>query len=186
MNFLSNAVDLKQSVECALKVYRRSLTTVLDEVYYKVNLCSFPLPLVPQVSHLPSPRQINYKAPPLFYWPLFFEGISTPKLESTTQQTVLMTIPLSFKIRALSLSPECLLNFLWNIYIPPYVGKIFKFMEYWFEVFLLMTLLTQNSPQVFVITPLTEGNYSFPQAAFFWKTVSPNSKSGWRKLWFVL
>ena len=32
----------------------------------------------------------------------------------------------------ISLSPECLLNFLSKMYIPPCLGKIFKFMEFTF------------------------------------------------------
>ena len=40
----------------------------------------------------------------------------------------------------------------------------------------------KTRPQLFVITPYAEGNYSFSQAAFFQKSVSPNNKKGWRKL----
>ena len=60
MNFLCNAIDLKQSVEGNLKVQGKYLKTVLDEVHFIVNLHSLPLPLVlqanpslPKVSHLP-------------------------------------------------------------------------------------------------------------------------------------
>ena len=63
MHFLCDAIDLKQSVEGTLKVLRKSLTTVLDEVHFIANLYSFPLPLVtqanpsfPKVSHVPPPR----------------------------------------------------------------------------------------------------------------------------------
>ena len=38
------------------------------------------------------------------------------------------------------------------------------------------------APQILVIMPWAEGNYSFPQAAFFRKPVSPNSRKEWRKL----
>ena len=47
MPFLCDAIDLQQSVEDALKVKGKSLTTVLDEFHFIVNLYSFPLPLVP-------------------------------------------------------------------------------------------------------------------------------------------
>ena len=70
-----NAVDLKQSVEGTLSVKGKSLTTVLDEVHFIVNLYSFSLPLVPQlnlsfskVSHLPSlPGRASSKTPLSFY-----------------------------------------------------------------------------------------------------------------------
>ena len=41
-------------------------------------------------------------------------------------------------------------------------------------------------PQVHVITPYAEGNYSFSQTTFFRKSFPPNSRKGWRKLWFAL
>ena len=60
MLFLCDAIDLKQSVEGTFKVLGKTLTAVLDKVYFIVNLYSFPLPLVsqenpsfPKVSHLP-------------------------------------------------------------------------------------------------------------------------------------
>ena len=40
--------------------------------------------------------------------------------------------------------------------------------------------------QVLVITPYGEGIYSFSKAAFFWKSVSPNRRKGWMKLWFTV
>ena len=92
MHFLCDAKDLKQPVEGTLKVYGKSLATVLDEVHFIVNLYSFPLSLVPQlnpsfpkVSHLltpgppvkpflpqsksfaPTPRQYNFRNFPLFF-----------------------------------------------------------------------------------------------------------------------
>ena len=44
MHFLCDAIVLKQSVEGTLKVYGKSLTTVLDQVHFIVNLYSFPYP----------------------------------------------------------------------------------------------------------------------------------------------
>ena len=44
----------------------------------------------------------------------------------------------------------------------------------------------KTRPQVIAITPYGEGNYSFPQAVFFRKSVSPNSRKRRRKLWFPL
>ena len=64
MHFLCDATDLKHSVECTLKVKGKSLTTILDEVRFIVNLYSFSLPMVsqanpffPKLSHFPPPRQ---------------------------------------------------------------------------------------------------------------------------------
>ena len=51
MHFLCDAIDLKQSVEDTLKVHGKSLTIVLDEVHFIVNLYSFSLPLIPQANH---------------------------------------------------------------------------------------------------------------------------------------
>ena len=48
--FLCDAIDLKQSVEGALKVLGKLLTSVLDEVHFIVNLCGLRLPLVPSSS----------------------------------------------------------------------------------------------------------------------------------------
>ena len=69
-----------KGLEVTLKVYAKSLTTVLNEVHFILNLYSFPLPLVPQanpsfaeVSHLP-PSQAEQlpKLPSLFLLtPLF-------------------------------------------------------------------------------------------------------------------
>ena len=92
MHFLFDATDLKQSVESALKVEGKSLTTFLDEVHFIVNLYSFPLPLVPQAN--PSPRSVicslsgrtTSKTPPsprLVLLTPFFEDIPTPRLEPT-------------------------------------------------------------------------------------------------------
>ena len=41
MHFLCDAIDLKQSVEGTMKVLGKSLKTILDEVHFIVNLCSF-------------------------------------------------------------------------------------------------------------------------------------------------
>ena len=74
MHFLCNVIDLKQSVEGTLSVKRKSLTTVLDEVHFIVNLYSFPLPLdlqanlsYPKVSHFSPPWQNNFQNSPLFF-----------------------------------------------------------------------------------------------------------------------
>ena len=74
MHFLCDAIDLKQSMVGTLEVYGKSLTTVLDEVHFIVNLYSLSLALVPQanpsfrkVSHLPHSQVEQLpKLPPLF------------------------------------------------------------------------------------------------------------------------
>ena len=73
MNFLCIAIDLKQSVESVLKLKGKSSATVLDEVQFIVNLCSFPQTLVPQknpfftkVSHLTPTSRTTSKFSPSF------------------------------------------------------------------------------------------------------------------------
>ena len=82
MHFLCDAIDLKQSVEDTLKVHGKSLTTVLDEVHFIVNLYSFTLTLVsqvnpsfPKLSQL-SPYQVEQlpKPPRLFLLTSLFWG----------------------------------------------------------------------------------------------------------------
>ena len=60
MYFLCDAIHLQQSLEGTVTVLGKFLITVMEEVYFVVNLYSFPLPLVPQanssfpkVSYLP-------------------------------------------------------------------------------------------------------------------------------------
>ena len=68
MNFLCDAIDLKQSVERTLEAWGKSLTIVWHEAHFIVNLYSLPLPLVPEanpsftmVSHLTPPRWNNFQ-----------------------------------------------------------------------------------------------------------------------------
>ena len=65
--FLCDTIDLNQSLEGTLKVQGKSLTTVLDEAHFIVNLYSVPLPLISQanpsfykISYLPTPWQDNF------------------------------------------------------------------------------------------------------------------------------
>ena len=74
MHFLCDVTDLKQSVEATLSVKGKSLTTVLDEVHFIVNLYSFPLPLhlqvnlsYPKVSYFSPLWQNNFQNSPLFF-----------------------------------------------------------------------------------------------------------------------
>ena len=91
INFLCDVIDLKQSVEGTLKVQGKSLTTVLDEIHFIVNLYSFPIPLVFQanpsfhnVRHFLPPTQNKFQNSPLsFCSPLFSEDIPTSSFEST-------------------------------------------------------------------------------------------------------
>ena len=57
---------------------------------------------------------------------------------------------------------------------------------HWFELFLFMPFPTQNSPSSSCHQALGRRSYSFHQAAFFRKSVSPNSRKAWRKLWLAL
>ena len=81
--------------------------------------------------------------------------LCSSKLASRTYWFIFLEIPLGFY-----LSPECLLNFLSNLYIPPWVGKNFKFMVLTIlenalnlGIFIHAPLPTQNSPQVLINTP---------------------------------
>ena len=73
MHFLCDAIDLKLSVEGTLKVFGKSLKTVLDEVHFLVNLYSFRTPgpqsnsSFAKVSHLPPSQaeQLPKLPPPL-------------------------------------------------------------------------------------------------------------------------
>ena len=140
MYFLCDTIDLRRSVEGTLKVQGKFLTTVLDEVHFIVNLYSFPLPLVSQ-TNASFPKVIHFSTsqaeqlPKLSYSfcsvnPSFLEDISTPRLESTKWQTVLITtlalqaqpqeyIPSYFHTlpRTLFLSSEFLLSFLSKFFI---------------------------------------------------------------------
>ena len=77
---------------------------------------------------------------------------------------------------------------------PPCVKKSFKLMLFKFqENALNLGIFThvppyplKTCPQVIIINPQTEGNYSFSQAASFQKSVSSNSRKGWEKIWFDL
>ena len=83
MHLLRDAIVLNQLVE-------GTLTTVLNELHFIVNLYSFALQLVPQAklsfpkaSHYPILRQKNFQKFHLqFLLSHFFEVISTPRLES--------------------------------------------------------------------------------------------------------
>ena len=62
---------------------------------------------------------------------LLSEDILIPRLESTKWFNInLKDTPFNFSINSLRLyiSPECLLNFLPNFYIFPWLGKMFNFM----------------------------------------------------------
>ena len=139
MHFSSDAIDVKQSVESTFKVWGRSLTTALNEVHFIVNLYSFPQHLVSQANPYPSQPFANPPPPPRR------SNSQTPRLEPAKWQIVLITTlvlhdqPQGYILsyfqklpRALPPSPEHLLNFLSNFYIPPCVENIFKFMEFTF------------------------------------------------------
>ena len=112
-------------------------------------------------------------------------------------------LPLSFKIDlkdtsfhisinslGLYLSPKSLSNFLSNLYIPPWLGTIFKFMVFRFlenafpsqkteSRHFYSCNLSQNSPSGSHHHPQAEGNYSSPQAVVFGKSTFPfNRKAG--------
>ena len=77
-------------------------------------------------------------------------------------------------LRAFYLSPEWLLNFLSNLYIPPCVGKISKFMEFTFlENVLIRSIFTHAPPHNSPLKPQAEENYSFPPGSILSKICFP-------------
>ena len=105
MQFLCDAIDLNLSVESTLKVWGKSLTTVLDDAHFIVNLYSFPLPLVsqtnssfPKFSHLPPSLHSNFQNIRCFSDNPSFLRISQihGKNQENGKQSLLL--PLSFKI----------------------------------------------------------------------------------------
>ena len=82
------------------------------------------------------------------------------------------------------LSPEFLLNFLSNLYIPPWFGNIFKFEFKLLEnLFVSQNLLTtdQTLPQVLFMTPSDREkfiNTSSTWAVFLRKFIFPLGKKG--------
>ena len=84
---------------------------------------------------------------PLFLLPHLFRGYLTPPPPSQDQQNGKYSVNTTFVFQDWSqgcifhisinslrnyLSPECLLNILRNLYIPPWLGKIFKLMLFTF------------------------------------------------------
>ena len=128
---------------------------VLDEKIQKsyvsrlMSLYSFPLPLVPQVnpsfpkvSNLPPPRQNSFQTPSVFlltplFWGYLKSQVRINKLVNSLdyqpcRSKLASRIHPYFNSLGRYLSPECLFNFLSNFYIPPCIGKIFKFTEFKF------------------------------------------------------
>ena len=95
---------------------------------------------------------------------------------------------ISINFVGLYLSPECLLNFLSNFLYSTMCVKIFQIYGVHIprkcinsRYFYSCSSPLKTRPQVLAITPKAEGNCSLPQAAFFRKSVSPNSRKGWNK-----
>ena len=66
------------------------------------------------------------------------------------------------------ISPEYFLNFFWNLYIPSWLRKSFKF--------LVLRLLEDMS--LSKTLPPAEGNYPFPPNRVFWKSVFQPTERG--------
>ena len=109
--------------------------------------------------------------------------------------------PSSFKIVSiyslgLSLSPECFLSFLSNVYIPICVGKMFKVMVFIFletplniGIFTYASLFTQNLPPSCYHHSLDRGKLLTPPppGSIFFENLFPSTEErGWKKLWFAL
>ena len=173
MDFLCDAMDLKQSVGGTLKVLGKSLTTVLDEVHFIFNLSSFPLPLVPQSkpflpqgkSFAPLPGRATSKTPLSFsVSPSFLRISQFPGCNQRNGKQCWLS-PLSFKISlkdtsfhisinslGLYLSPECLLFFLSNY--STMCGKYVKFMEFAFLENRLIWNIFNHTPPHSILVPI--------------------------------
>ena len=97
-----------------------------------------------------------------------FPGRTTSKTlpSFSVNPSIFLLPPLSFNISlkdtyfqistnsiVLYLSPEYLLNFLSNFRIPPYMGKIFKFMEFTFLENALIPVIFIHAPPHSKLTP---------------------------------
>ena len=198
LHFLYDAIDLKQPLEGTLKVQGKSLTTVLDEVHFIVNLYSFLLPLVlqanpflPKVSHMPPlPGRAASKTPPLF---LRISELPGQNQQNDKQSSL---SPLSFNTSLKDtffqgfISPSrMLVEFSLKLLYSTMCGKIFKVMEFTFlENALIRSIFTHApphsklAPKFLPSRPRQKEITHSPQAAFFRKSVSHNSRKVQRKL----
>ena len=101
-------------------------------------------------------------------------------------------LPLSFKIDlkdtsfhisinslGLYLSPESLSNFLSNLYIPPWLGTIFKFMVFRFLENAFPSQKTESRHFYSCnLSQKPQSNYSSPQAVVFGKSTFPFNRKG--------
>ena len=139
----------------------------------------------------------SFSVKPFFWWYLYFlvrinKMVSSLDYHPSPARLAQGCILSYFYelLRALSLSSECLLNFLSSVYILPCVGKIFNFMEFSFlENAIIRGIFTHAPP----LSPPSSCHHALgrrklliPQVAFFRKSVSRNSRNRWRKLWFAL
>ena len=91
----------------------------------------------------------------------------------------------------LYLSLECLLNFVSNLYIPPCVGNIFKFIVFTFLenalnlVILLISLPTQNSPPSSCHYTLGKRKLLITPGSIFWKICLPQQQKEVEELLFA-
>ena len=86
------------------------------------------------------------------------------------------------------ISPESFLNFLLNLYIPPWLPKSFKFIvlrllqiHLWVKKLNLFNFThapKQNSPPGFDHYPPADGNCPFHQNSIFWRYFFPSRKRG--------
>ena len=84
------------------------------------------------------------------------------------------------------ISPESFLNFLLNLYIPPWLPKSFKFIRLlqihlwvknWISSILLMPP-SKTLPQVFITIPQADRNCPFHQNSIFWRYFFRSRKRG--------
>ena len=88
---------------------------------------------------------------------------------------------ISINSLALDLPPGYLLGFLSELYIPPWLGKFFKFMLFrLLEMHFLLMPPDKTFPQVLIICHQTWANYLFPPKQHFFESLFSLSRNGER------
>ena len=174
-----------QPVECTLKVQGKSLTTVLDEFHFIVNLYSFPLPLVPhanpsflKVSHLTPSRQNNFQnsffgdnsLPPLSF-KISFTDTSFPISTNSLQGF----IPLSRMLVGfcLKLSYSIMCGKIFQIYGNHIPGKCIDLRHFY-----LCPSPFKSYHHVLIITPQAEGKILIPSGRILSIICFPQQQKG--------
>ena len=137
---------------------------------------------------------ISKSIPPLSAVLSFLKIISTLRSGLTKYKQIYCQLPIIIFLWTPEgfISPESFLNFLLNLYIPPWLQKSFKFIvltyckyicesKNWICSFLLMPP-SKTLPQVFIIIPQADGYCPFIPNSIFWRYFLWDER-GQRGLW---